>query len=149
MKSYRRYIQRLQDFEFRIINPLAAGTASNDNYRFGDVEELNSLKKFIIEEFETLTPGNARLKLKKLREINSLFIYFDKNYPSLYERSENGLLRFRELKKYFPLLSDTGLPKTNLTPDFLKRLYQSILFRQKSLLDLINKTEDLMAGAKG
>ena len=144
MKNYTRYLQLLQDFQFRLVNPLL-NIEPNDNYRFGDIEELNPLKKPIIAELKIAFPGTVKLKLKKLKEINAQFINFDKDYPHLYEKSEDGMLKFSDLIKSLPLINNEP-SGVSLTSSYVKNLYQSILFRQKSLLDLINQTEDLMAG---
>ena len=145
MKSYTRYLQLLQDFQFRLINPIQ-NIEPNDNYRFGDIEEINPLKKSIIAELKIAAPGTVKLKLKKLKELNTLFINFDKNYPDLCEKSKGGILKLSDLKKSIPLLLKSDQSDESITLGYLKILYQSILYRQKSLLDLINKIEDLMSG---
>ena len=147
MKSYTRYLQLLQDFQFRIINPLENNDSAN-NYRFGDLEEINLFKNYIIAELKMAAPGNVRLKLKKLKELNRLFMEFDKKYPDIYEKATEGNLKGNNLIKSFPFLKKMDLPDETLSAEHIKTLYQSILFRQKSLLDMINQTEDLMAAAQ-
>jgi hypothetical protein len=143
MKSYTRYLQLLQDLQFRIINPLQ-NTDPTGNFRFGDIEEINPLKKFIIDELRMADPGNIKLKLKKLKGLNEQFIDFDKNYPNLYEKSKDGRLKLNDLRKSLPLLQKKDQPDEDPTAEYVKTLYQSIVYRQKSLLDLINQTEDLL-----
>lgn len=116
------------------------------NYRFGDIEDLNSLEEFVLKEFAGTTPGNAKLKLKKMQEVKNILAGFDKNYPELLLKSKKSLLQTNELIKYLPGFDVPNAHEMTITPEYLETIYQSVLYRQISLLALINKTEDLLAG---
>ena len=116
------------------------------NFRIGDIEDLNSLEEFVLKEFAGATSGNVKLKLKKMREVNNMLVEFDKNYPELLLKSKKDLLQTNELIKYLPGFDAPNAHEMTITPEYLETIYQSVLYRQISLLALINKTEDLLAG---
>jgi len=147
MKIYTKYIEQLQDFKPRLINPL--NKASNDNYRFGDDEELEYLRKFIIPEFKLAGTRKSRSALKKLKALNTRFVNFDKEYPKLYEQAKEGVSDLRGVSKLLPTLPGEQYPEFRLNAEFLETLHASVMIRQKSLLILIDETEDLLAGLGG
>ena len=143
MKSYKRYIEKLENFEIRAIDPFQ-DIFKNGNYRFGDIEGLEQLKGYIITELREAAPGNIKLKLKKLREKNKFLVEFDENFPELYSKSKNGLLRSTDLTSYLPLLDTSNAQEFIISTQYLKTVYHSVLDRQKSLLELIDRIEDLL-----
>src|SRR5664279_3062093 len=143
MKSYKRYIQTIENFQIRAINPFQEVWVSG-NYRFGDIEELDSLEEFVLKELADATPGTVKLKLKKLRRLNNIMVEFDKNYATLYAKSEKDFLRLTDLTVYLPSMDVSDEPELTIKPEFLKTIYQSVLSRRKSLSELINRVEDLL-----
>lgn len=147
MKIYRRYLQTIKNFGIRAIDPFQ-DIRINGNYRFGDTEELDSLEALVLKELAAATPGKVKIKLKKIRELQNILLEFDKNYPDLYNKSKINILQKNELNRYLPFFDTGSAHEMILTPEYLRKIYQAVLVRQKSLMELINKTEDLLVDKK-
>ena len=117
------------------------------NYRFGDIEDLVSLEGFVLMELSDSPPGNVKLKLKKLQDKNNILVNFDKHYAELYIKSKQNLLHTSDLTKYLPFLDVSTEEEKVITPEYLKTIYKSVLDRQKSVLNLIDKIGDLLVSA--
>ena len=143
MKSYKRFLDKIENFQVRAIDSFQ-DISVHGNYRFGDVEDLVSLEGFVLLELSDAPPGNVKLKLKKLRDKNSNLMDFDKHYPELCIKSKQNLLHTSDLSKYLPFLEVSTEEEKVITPEYLKTIYNSVLNRQKSVLHLIDKIEDLL-----
>lgn len=130
-------------FECKTIDPFKDQTMEG-NYTFGYFENTDRLQNNALSSLTGLTKREIQDCLVKLRETRLVFIKIDRIYDRLLLKSGSAPFSFNQLKKEMVSFEFICSDTIAINGYFLNTLYNTILYRLHSLVELISETEDYL-----
>lgn len=144
MENYDIYISEIKTLKVKSIGRFV----DLDHYtsiQSGYPAVLDILQKHAFRDLGMLSGEKIQRHLTLLHQLEDLFFRFDRNYPELFMLAQNGKLSRDQLFEYLNLImDDIRLDDDVTSAQSIIGIYSVILTKQNSILDLINKTEDLL-----
>ena len=144
MEKFDIYISELKNLKIKSIGQFI----DLDHYtsiQSGYPAILDILQKHALNDLRMLSVEKIQRHLTMLYQLEDLFLRFDKNYPELFMKAQNGNLSRDQLFEYLSLIFDDIRLDDDVTPvHSIIVIYSAILTKQNSLIGLKNKTEDLL-----
>lgn len=144
MENYDIYISEIKTLKVKSIGRFV----DLDHYtsiQSGYPAVLDILQKHAFRDLGMLSGEKVQRHLTLLHQLEGLFFRFDRYYPELFMLAQNGKLSRDQLFEYLNLImDDIRLDDDVTSAQSIIGIYSVILTKQNSILDLINKTEDLL-----
>ncbi len=144
MEKFEIYITEIKTLRIKSIGRFI----DVDHYssiQSGYPAELDNLQQHALSELRTLPDEKIQCQLTLLHQLEELFFHFDHNYPQMFMQAQNGLLSPEQVFENLSLIfDDIRLDNDIISVHSLIEIYSAILTKQNSVLNLRNKTEDLL-----
>jgi hypothetical protein len=143
MDGYKKFLDVIQRFECKTIDPFKESSLTG-NYVFGYPDDFDLFRDIALKSLPAISKRQIVLNLKKLTQARMEFSSFDHNYPDLLLRAGNTAFEIDHLKALLYPLKLKCRPIKKADQVFIKAFYEAFSYRLRSLVDLINKTEDFL-----